>query len=127
MVVSALVLRMFGRRSEIVDDALAAVHFPEAGETPTILADLANLKVHHVFCATELQTGDHLYFTPRLSTATGWDGARQALSPCRPRSRPPRAFPGPWFHVRSARISLACPGPGRSPTIDLPVRPSASS
>lgn len=61
----ALLLRAFGQRSEVVDRALGRVHFT-GPSGPRSLADLADRPVHHVFCATELQSGDHMYFTPKL-------------------------------------------------------------
>ena len=55
----------FGRRSEVVDDGLEKVHYPGGAGRPTLLR-AKDRKVHHVFCATELQAGDHAYFSPRL-------------------------------------------------------------
>jgi predicted acylesterase/phospholipase RssA len=54
----------FRRRSVIVDRALARTHFATNGK-PTPLASVAR-SVDHIFCATELQAGDHLYLSPRF-------------------------------------------------------------
>jgi hypothetical protein len=57
-------LRVFACRSMVVDRALARELFSWGG-TATRLVDV-NRTVHHVFCGTELQSGDPVYFTPRL-------------------------------------------------------------
>lgn len=64
VVVLALTAWWFGRRSDVVDTALADTHF-SAGGRPTRLADVER-SVDHVFCATELQAGGHLYLSPRF-------------------------------------------------------------
>lgn len=57
-------LALFGRRSQVVDGALADTLLRrETG--PTALADVDS-SVHHVFCTTELQSGDPVYLSPRL-------------------------------------------------------------
>ena len=48
------------RRSTVTDHALAKVHFGG-----TTLAEL-DRRVEHVFCATELQAGNHIFFAPRF-------------------------------------------------------------
>jgi hypothetical protein len=53
---------LFSRRSVMVDRALARTHFSK-DRRPTRLADLPRA-LDHVFCATELQAGDHFYFAP---------------------------------------------------------------
>ena len=58
----------FGKRSQKVVDALATSLFTGDDGKPTLLADVAQ-HVHHVFCATELQSGDHVYLTPKLITS----------------------------------------------------------
>ena len=60
-----LALRTFARRSQVVDDGLAQVHYPGGGAPPTLLRDV-DRTAHHLFCATELQAGDHVYFSPRM-------------------------------------------------------------
>ncbi len=63
-VIAAGALVLFGRRSQVVDRALGATLLRgEAG--PTALADV-DRPVHHVFCTTELQSGDPVYLSPRL-------------------------------------------------------------
>jgi predicted acylesterase/phospholipase RssA len=66
LVVSLLVLwgavAVFGRRSAVVDNALARTHFSRNGR-PTRLADVER-SLDHVMCATELQAGEHFYFSP---------------------------------------------------------------
>lgn len=63
-VVLALTAWWFERRSDVVDAALARTHFSTGGRA-TRLADAART-VDHVFCATELQSGGHLYLSPRF-------------------------------------------------------------
>ncbi|MGW6915301.1 hypothetical protein ACWGB8_16005 [Kitasatospora sp. NPDC054939] len=55
-------LRYFQRRSVVVDRALARELFHRDG-VPTALGDVRR-SVDHVFCATELQSGDHFYLSP---------------------------------------------------------------
>ncbi len=62
----AVALRHFGQRSAVVDGALAARLYHDDHGRATTLASLAGRQAHHVFCATELQAGDHCYLTPRL-------------------------------------------------------------
>lgn len=57
-------LRVFGRRGVVVERALGADLLAREGR-PTRLAEVDG-GVHHVFCATELQAGDHCYLTPRV-------------------------------------------------------------
>lgn len=54
----------FERRSEVVDRALARTHFTRDGK-PTRLADL-DRSIDHILCATELQSAEHLYLSPRF-------------------------------------------------------------
>ncbi|MDD7933725.1 hypothetical protein PH190_14820 [Actinomycetospora straminea] len=65
---AALVLAVtawwFERRSNVVEGALARAHFHRDGR-PTLLRDLDS-SVDHVFCTTELQSGQHLYIAPRF-------------------------------------------------------------
>ncbi|MCG6498468.1 patatin-like phospholipase family protein [Kitasatospora sp. A2-31] len=55
-------LLYFQRRSVVVDKALAREFFHHDG-APTGLAEVRR-SVDHVFCTTELQSGDHFYFSP---------------------------------------------------------------
>jgi len=56
---------VFTGRSLVVDRAMARVHFAGPDGRPTLLRQTEG-QVHHVFCASELQSGDHVYFSPRL-------------------------------------------------------------
>ena len=56
--------RVFARRSEAVERALGSELLARDGR-PTRLAAVDG-PVHHVFCTSELQAGDHCYFSPRL-------------------------------------------------------------
>jgi hypothetical protein len=53
-------LVVFAGRARAVEGALAKTFFG-----PTTLAAADHPSVHHVFCATDLQSGDPLFFTPR--------------------------------------------------------------
>ena len=55
----------FAQRSKVVDGALARTHFSREGH-PTRLASVGRT-LDHVFCATELQAGEHFYFSPRFA------------------------------------------------------------
>ena len=57
-------VRVFGRRSAVVDEALGRTLLARNGR-PALLAEV-DRGVHHVFCATELHSGDHVYLSPRL-------------------------------------------------------------
>jgi hypothetical protein len=57
-------LRVFGQRSAVVDEALGRTLLAREGR-PALLAEV-DRTVHHVFCATEIQSGDHVYLSPRL-------------------------------------------------------------
>ena len=56
---------LFAARGRIVEDNLARMFF-STDSRPTRLSDLADRSVHHVFCASELQSGDHFYLSPKL-------------------------------------------------------------
>lgn len=58
-------IHRFGGRSAIVEDALARTLFGHV-DRPLLLKDLAPLPVHHLFCATDLRTGNNLYMSNRL-------------------------------------------------------------
>ncbi|MFJ8622683.1 patatin-like phospholipase family protein [Kitasatospora sp. NPDC093550] len=53
---------VFERRSAVVDRALAREFFHRDGAATGLAA--VERSVDHVFCATELQSGDHFYFSP---------------------------------------------------------------
>ncbi len=58
----AVLLVLVAARSRVVDRALGRVFFTRK-ERPSRLRDVVR-KLDHVFCATELQSADHLYFSP---------------------------------------------------------------
>jgi len=62
IVLLAATVIVFARRSLVAEGGLTKVHFNTDGR-PTALRDVAR-PVTHLFCATELQAGNHLYFTP---------------------------------------------------------------
>lgn len=64
LAVLALAAQFFELRSKVVDRALARTHFSRDGKA-TRLADVAR-SIDHVVCATELQSGEHLYLSPRF-------------------------------------------------------------
>ena len=63
-VLATAALKLFGRRSLVVDQALGETLLSRDGR-PTTMAEVDS-PVHHVFCATELQSGDQVYMSPRL-------------------------------------------------------------
>jgi len=100
LAVLAVVARWFERRSDVVDRALASTHFSTDGR-PTRMADLQR-SVDHVICATELQSGQHLYLTPRFlysyALGTGEPAAMNLstavqASACLPGAFSPRRLP----------------------------------
>jgi predicted acylesterase/phospholipase RssA len=64
LIVLAVGVVVFAQRSKIVDRALARVHFSRDGRA-TRLGSVAR-SLDHVLCATELQAGEHFYFSPRF-------------------------------------------------------------
>ena len=64
LIVLAAGVVVFAQRSTVVDRALARTHFSQQGR-PTELASVAR-SLDHVFCATELQAGEHFYLSPRF-------------------------------------------------------------
>jgi len=94
-------LVLFARRSVVTDRAIGRVHFPGTGGAPTTLASLSR-PVQHVFCATELQTGDQLYLSPRFVYTYRFGPGRPAdlalstavqASACLPGGFAPRRLP----------------------------------
>ncbi len=63
VVLLGIAIKRFGRRSETVVGALSKTLFTG----PVTMAALASRPVHHVFCATNLRTGNNLYLTNRMS------------------------------------------------------------
>jgi hypothetical protein len=64
LLVIAFAVWLFEQRSVVVDRAMARVHFSRGGR-PTLLTEVQR-SVDHVICATELQSADHLYQSPRF-------------------------------------------------------------
>jgi len=58
-------LRVFAGRGAVVARGIERAHFSSSAGT-VALRDVDHPAVHHVFCATDLQSGDAVYFTPRL-------------------------------------------------------------
>jgi len=103
--VFAVLFGEFRRRSVVVEHALASVHFADSAGQPTPLSSVDG-PVHHVFCATELQSGDHVYLTPRLvygyRVGKGGPGALTLAtavqtSACLPGAFSPRSIPTEGF------------------------------
>ena len=104
-------LRVFSRRGEVVARGLAAAHFSSSGRH-VALRDVDRARVHHVFCATDLQSGDAVYLTPRLVSGYrlgfGTPGdlplaVAVQCSACLPGAFPPRVidnFDNHQFHFR---------------------------
>lgn len=70
-------IAMFGwvsaLRSAVCERSMRTRLYNQDGST-TKLADLAHRNVEHVFCATDLHAGEHVYFSPRFVCAYryGW-------------------------------------------------------
>ena len=64
LIVLAAGVAVFAQRSKVVDRALARTHFSREGR-PTGLARVGR-SLDQVFCATELQAGEHFYLSPRF-------------------------------------------------------------
>jgi hypothetical protein len=99
-------LQVFAHRSQVVDRALASQLFSSNGRT-TALEEVQR-SIHHVFCGTELQSGDHIYFTPRLvysyRIGVGTPGSLHLstavqCSACLPGAFLPRRLPTYAFHL----------------------------
>jgi len=60
-----LFLAVFAARGDVVERGLAAAHFSSRA-TPVALRDVDHPGVHHVFCSTDLQSGDAVYLSPRM-------------------------------------------------------------
>jgi predicted acylesterase/phospholipase RssA len=86
-------IRLFARRGRVVERALAKELF-ERDDAPIRLAELADRAVHHVFCATELQSGDHFYLSPRLVYGYQYGYTTK---------------PGTWTVARAVQASAALP------------------
>lgn len=95
---------LFSRRSVVVERALARVHF--GGSPGPRLADVRR-RTEHVFCATELQSGYHVYLAPAFvhSYAFGTGApadltlaAAVQCSACLPFAFAPRRLPAGRHH-----------------------------
>jgi hypothetical protein len=110
VVLVALALWHFSRRSVVVDDALAARLFSEQGH-PIKLAARSQRRTHHVFCATELQAGDHCYLTPRLVYAylagRGGPGELRLSTAVQSSACLPGAFGPRTIDTSAAKLGLA--------------------
>jgi predicted acylesterase/phospholipase RssA len=89
----AITAMLVGQRSVKVERALASELFSKDGKAIR-LADLADRRVLHVFCATELQSGIHAYFSPRFVYSFRFG----------------HGHPGPLPLARAVQASAALPG-----------------
>ena len=100
-----IAFRVFARRSLVTEKAMARTHFrgPEGHAT---LLNQVDGRVHHVFCASELQSGDHVYFSPRMvygyRVGRGTPGSMTLAtavqcSACLPGAFSPRTLPTEGF------------------------------
>jgi predicted acylesterase/phospholipase RssA len=87
-------IRLAARRGRVVEHALAKELFADADGEPLRLAALEDRQVHHVFCATELQSGDYFYFSPRFAY-----GYQYGFT----------MHPGTWTLARAVQASAALP------------------
>jgi hypothetical protein len=89
-----------GRRGVICAKAFAQTLFSPTGNSPTLLADI-NAKTDHIFCATELQSAEHFYFSGQFVFGYQWGPGtpgRIALHEVVQASAAlPVAFPARWF------------------------------
>lgn len=100
VIVLTMTARWFEQRSRVVDRALARTHFSRDG-VPTALSGV-DRSLDHVFCATELQSGDHLYLSPRFVSSYALGQGRPGnlrlstavqASACLPGAFAPRRLP----------------------------------
>lgn len=94
------------QRGRVVDAALARLFFHHQGR-PTLLGALER-DVHHVLCATELQSGEHFYLAPEAVASwefgTGTPGDLRLstavqMSACVPAGFPPHRVPVSRFGI----------------------------
>ncbi|MER6401691.1 hypothetical protein ABT263_37475 [Kitasatospora sp. NPDC001603] len=118
LLLSAGALLFFERRSAVVDTALARELFNRDG-VATGLRDVRR-SVDHVFCATELQSGDHFYLSPaftygyRFGTGGPGDLALSTavqVSACLPGAFAVRRLPAAR-HYAAAGPNGSAAGPG---------------
>lgn len=98
------------QRGRVVDAALARL-FLHRQDEPTLLRDI-DRPVRHVICATELQSGEHVYFCPDLVASWAYGRGTPGdlrlstavqISACVPAGFPPHRIP-------SSRFSFTRPG-----------------
>lgn len=111
-------LALFGRRSLVVDRALARTHFRRCGQA-TPLAAVAR-RTDHIFCATELQSGDHLYLSPGFVYSYRFGMGTPADLPLSTAVQASACLPGA-FAVR--RLPTAPHRFARSPKVTVPSAP----
>jgi predicted acylesterase/phospholipase RssA len=92
-------VRRFGRRSEAAVTGLEQTVF----SSPRRLAELSDRPVHHVFCATNLRTGNNTYLSNRLA----WGYPEFAASP------------GSVSVAAAVQASACLPGAFLARTVDL--------
>jgi hypothetical protein len=85
---------LFSRRGRVVERLLERRVLADPSGRPVMLGDLANRAAHHVFCATELQSGDQFHMSPRLIYGYQF-GQTRAL--------------GRWTLARAVQASAALP------------------
>lgn len=107
LLLAALVLlvvaaRWFERRSVVTDKALRRLFFSRDGVT-TPLASI-DRNVDHVFCATELQSGGHVYFSPKFLYSYKFGLGRPAGLPLATAVQCSACLPGA-FSVRRFRAA----------------------
>ena len=94
---------LFEQRGRICGLAFAKTLLSRQGK-PTLLKDLAALPLQHVICATELHSGQHVYFAGSFicSYEFGWGspGSIRLASAVQASSALPGAFPVKWLRTR---------------------------
>jgi predicted acylesterase/phospholipase RssA len=119
-VAAAAGLLLFHQRSKVVDRALARTHFNQNGAA-TRLREVPR-SIDHVFCATELQSGDHLYLTATFvygyRFGTGVPGDLKLSTAVQASACLPGAFAARRLATRPHRFT-------RSARVDVPVEPAA--
>ncbi|HEY5012319.1 MAG TPA: hypothetical protein VIK61_06385, partial [Acidimicrobiia bacterium] len=85
---------LFSRRGRVVERLLERSVLADPSGRPVMLGDLADRATHHVFCATELQSGDQFHMSPRLIYGYQF-GQTRAL--------------GQWTLARAVQASAALP------------------
>jgi hypothetical protein len=119
-------LRVFSGRGAVVGKGLATAHFSTGGGT-VALRDVDRPRVHHVFCSTDLQSGDAVYLTPRLVSGYrlgfGTPGdlplaVAVQCSACLPGAFPPRVIDNSGNRQFHFERKYDTHRPGFPPTVD---------